>query len=452
MYVVAQVPPTAEQGYAFYGGAEEFFYYKGRESILEGPFETGKTLVCLTKLHALLCKYPNARALITRDTYASLVTSAIPTYENKVLPVPPTDANSGVTKYGGNKPEFYDYPNGSRIVVAGLDNPGRTLSAEYDYIYVNQAEELTLDTWETLTRATTGRAGNVPEPMIFADCNPGPPTHWILHRKALRRFRQMHEHNPTLFNQETGEITAQGKRTMETLDALTGVRFKRGRQGLWVGSEGQVYEGFDPAIHVIDPFPIPASWPRYRAIDFGYTNPFVCQWWATDEDKRMYLYREIYFSHRTIDEHAANILRLSGGERFVATVADHDAGERAMLLKLGIPTIAAKKDIASGIQQVEELLKIRSDKRPRLYLFKGALVETDPELYRSVPGDLQPVNTEMEFSVYVWPKGVDGKANKEAPLDLNNHGMDALRYMAMYLKRAVPSTTNANPFYGNGGR
>jgi hypothetical protein len=68
MYVVAQVPPTADKGYAFYGGAEDFFYYKGRESILEGPFETGKTLVCLTKLHALLCKYPNARALITSHT------------------------------------------------------------------------------------------------------------------------------------------------------------------------------------------------------------------------------------------------------------------------------------------------------------------------------------------------------------------------------------------------
>jgi PBSX family phage terminase large subunit len=448
MYVVAQVPPTADKGYAFYGGAEDFFYYKGRESILEGPFETGKTLVCLTKLHALLCKYPNARALITRDTYASLITSAIPTYENKVLPVPPTDAQSGVSKYGGNKPEFYDYPNGSRIVVAGLDNPGRTLSAEYDYIYVNQAEELSLDTWETLTRATTGRAGNVPEPMIFADCNPGPPTHWILHRKALKRFRQMHEHNPSLFDQRTGEITPQGKRTMETLNALTGVRYKRGRLGLWVAAEGQVYEEFDPGVHVIEPFPIPDSWPRYCAIDFGYQNPFVCQWWATDEDKRMYLYREIYKTKRTVKVHSQQIKQYSDAVR--AYVTDHDAEDRATLTENGIVTVAAKKDISVGIEKVAERLKIQPDGRARLFVFNNALIEADPELYEDTPGDKGPVCTEMEFTSYVYPKGVDGKLNKEVPVDLYNHGMDAVRYMAMYLDKHIVTKQSKNPFYGHG--
>jgi PBSX family phage terminase large subunit len=447
MYVVAQVPLTADKGYAFYGGAEEFFYYKGRESILEGPFETGKTLVCLTKLHALLCKYPNARALITRATYASLITSAIPTYENKVLPVSPDDKNSGVSKYGGKKPEFYDYPNGSQIVVAGLDNPGKTLSAEYDYIYVNQAEELPLETWETLTRATTGRAGNVPEPMIFADCNPGPPTHWILHRKALHRFRQMHEHNPTLYDQQTGEITPQGIRTMETLNALTGVRFKRGRMGLWVAAEGQVYEGFDPDRHVIDPFPIPSSWARYRSIDFGYKNPFVCQWWAADEDGRMYLYREIYMSNRTVKVHSETIN--SYGEYILGTVADHDAEDRATLAENGIDSLPAYKDIKVGREKVEERLKIAGDGRPRIFFFKDALIEADPELYRQTPGDLLPVNTEMEFPVYVWPKGADGKAMKEVPVDLNNHGMDAMRYMVCYLDghHAIEQLDH-NPLFG----
>jgi hypothetical protein len=38
---------------------------------------------------------------------------------------------------------------------------------------------------------------------------------------------------------------------MAALDAMTGVRYKRGRLGLWVGRAGQVYE-FDPAIHLID--------------------------------------------------------------------------------------------------------------------------------------------------------------------------------------------------------
>jgi hypothetical protein len=31
----------------------------------------------------------------------------------------------------------------------------------------------------------------------------------------------------------------------------------------------------------------------------------------------------------------------------------------------------------------------------------------------------------------VWPKGIDGRPVKETPVDLDNHGMDAMRYAVM---------------------
>ena len=420
-------------GLEFFGGAREFWRYKGSEAILEGPYETGKTLAALTKLHLLLCKYPNSRALMLRKTYKSLVQSAVVTFEKKVLPVPPEDIRSGVVKYGGERPEFYDYPNGSRVICGGLDIAGKVLSAEYDFIYVNQAEELTLDEWETLTGRATGRAGNAPYAQLFGDCNPGPPTHWILHRSRLRRFRQLHEHNPTLFNQATGAITEQGKRSMAVLDALTGIRYKRGRKGLWVAAEGQVYDDFDPDMHLIDAFDIPAGWRRIRAIDFGYTNPFVCQWWAIDGDGRMYLYREIYMTQRIVEDHAADIKRLSSRERIEVTVADHDAEDRATLARHGVPTIGARKEISVGIQAVQKRLRPAGDGKPRLFIFRDALVEADRMLYRERPGDLQPMSTEHEFTSYVWSETPDGKPNKEAPMDLFNHSMDAMRYAVRYV-------------------
>jgi PBSX family phage terminase large subunit len=432
-YAIVQASPDSKKGLQFYGGAREFWRYKEPEAMLSGPYETGKTIAALTKLHTLLCKYPNSRALMLRKTYKSLVQSAVVTYEKKVLPYPPEHHKSGIQKYGGERPEFYDYPNGSRLVCGGLDNADKVLSAEYDFIYVNQAEELTLDDWEKLTGRATGRAGNAPYTQLFGDCNPDVPTHWILNRKTLKVFEQRHEHNPNLFNQETGEITAQGQRTMAILDALTGVRHKRGRQGLWVAAEGQVYEGFDPDIHVIDPFPIPAEWTRYRTIDFGYTNPFVCQWWAVDHDGRLYLYRELYMTKRTVKVHADKIKSLDYGETIYDTIADHDAEDRATLAENGIYTTTAIKDISRGIQAVEERLKVLGDKKPRLYVMRDCLVEADHELYREYPGDTQPVCTEQEFSSYVWPDGKDGKANKEVPLDAYNHGMDAMRYMVMAL-------------------
>lgn len=430
-YVIVEATDDSKLGTKFYGGAREFWSYKGQEAILSGPYETGKTLAAVTKFHLLLCKYPNSRALMVRKTYKSLVQSALVTYEKKVLPYPPGHQKCAIAKYGSEKPEYYDYPNGSRIVVGGLDNPDKILSAEYDFVYVNQAEELTLDDWETLVGRATGRAGNAPYTQVMGDCNPGPPTHWILHRASLKLFEQRHEHNPTLYNQETGEITEQGKRTMAILSTLTGVRKKRGKDGLWVSAEGQVYDAFDPDVHVIkQPFVIPPEWKRYRSIDFGYTNPFVCQFWAVDPDGRLYLYREIYMTRRTVKDHAAQINRLSEGEQFVFSVSDHDAEDRATLEQNGIPTIAADKDIATGIQEIQNRLVVQPDGKPRLYVLEKALVEADPNLYRQYPGDLYPVNTEQEFSSYVWPKGADGKANKEVPVDLFNHGMDAMRYMA----------------------
>lgn len=427
--VLIQASESSAIGYQAYGAARELWRYKGPEAILSGPYETGKTMLCLNKLNALMAKYGGARGLMIRKTYKSLITSAVVTFEQKVFPYPPSHPKCMVSKYGGEKPEWYDYPNGSRLTLGGMDNPDKFLSAEYDFIYINQAEELTLDDYEKLSGRATGRAGNTPYPQVFGDCNPGPPTHWILHRPRLKLFESRHRDNPTLYDPITGEITEQGQRTMETLDALTGVRYKRGRLGLWVAAEGQVYEEYDPAIHLIDWFEPPSEWRRIRVIDFGYTNPFVCGWWAIDHDGRMYLYREIYMSHRLVEDHARQIKELSAGERIEATITDHDAEDRATLERHGIPTEPAQKSIRDGIQAVQERLKVQRDGKPRLMIMRDALVERDDELANL----RKPVNTEQEFAGYVYPKGADGKPNKEVPIDLDNHGMDMKRYAVRYV-------------------
>jgi phage terminase large subunit len=458
--VIVQASPNSPVGFECYGQAREFWRYKGPEVILSGPYETGKTMTVLNKFHLLHAKYAGARGLMVRKTYNSLINSAIVTYEKKVLLYPPEDPRSAVTKYGGEKPEFYDYPNGSRIVVGGLDNAAKFLSAEFDYVYVNQAEEVMLNDWELLTGRATGRAGNVPYPQVMGDCNPGPPTHWILSRPRLKLFHSSHRDNPTLFDQATGAITEQGKRTMGTLDALTGVRKKRGRDGKWAGAEGQVYEEWDEGVHLIDRFDIPKEWRRYRAVDFGYSNPFVTQWWATDPDGRLYMYREIYHTQQLVEDHASEILRLeagktveewqavteqyakdptrlvsvrqtlaAAGERIEATVADHDAEDRATLHRHGISTRPATKTLSVGIEAFQVRLRVQPDGKPRLFILRDSLVKADPRLAEK----RQPLCTHDEVLMYVWPTAADGKPVKEVPVDMYNHGMDAGRYMVMHL-------------------
>lgn len=423
VYEIQEHPPESDTGYRGYGSAATFWECKDKECVIAGPAETGKTLVALDKLDTLMWIFPGAQGAIIRKTRASMTGSVLQTYERKVL-----GTNSPVKAMGGSHAEWYQYPNGSRVFVGGMDNADKVLSSERDVIYVNQAEELLLDDWEKLCTRATGRAGNMPYAQIFGDCNPGPSTHWIKQRAQSGRltfFESRHEDNPILFDPDTHEITEQGRRTMDVLDSLTGVRYKRLRLGLWVSAEGMVYEDYDPALHLIDRFPIPKEWARYRVIDFGFTNPFVCSWYAEDNDGRLYRYRELYGTGRIVQDWAKDINELSEGETITRTYADHDAEDRATLHKSGIHTVAADKTISTGIQNVQKRLRKAGDNKPRVYFLRDSLVRRDPTLVER----RLPTCTEEEFETYIWATGPETKSLKEVPVDKDNHGMDTLRYM-----------------------
>jgi hypothetical protein len=217
---------------------------------------------------------------------------------------------------------------------------------------------------------------------------------------------------------------------MARLDALTGVRYLRLRKGIWAGAEGMVYDDFDQQIHVIDPFPIPADWRRVRSIDFGFTNPFVCQWWALDGDGRLHLYREIYATHRIVSDWAADIHRLSAGDPPCDTVSDHDAEDRATLLNAGIQTYPARKSVKPGIEAVQTRLRRAGDGRPRLFIHRGCRVGSADTYLQEAR---KPTCTLDEFDGYVWARPTDGRAAKEEPVKLNDHGMDAMRYAVAHV-------------------
>jgi hypothetical protein len=315
---------------------------------------------------------------------------------------------------------------------------------------------LEIGDYEVLRTRNTGRGGVAPYAQTFGDCNPGPPNHWIIEREKagpLKLLHSKHEDNPSLYD-DKGRLTEQGVKTMAVLDSLTGLRYKRLRLGLWVAAEGTVYEGWDRSVHLIDHVPghpewtkdnLPKSWRRWRAIDFGFTNPFVTHWWAMDEDGRLYLYRELYGTQRLVEDWAVDIKRYSVmrsdteegegtgdhiPERIEDTIADHDAEDRATLHRRGIWTTAAVKDVSPGIQAVQERLKIAGDGKPRLYIFRGALVGGEDTSLRE---KRKPTCTADEMDTYVWQESKEGKAEKEEPLKVDDHGMDAMRYMVYHL-------------------
>ncbi len=423
------------------GASADIFKMQDPQLVISGPAGTGKSRAILEKVHLACLKHPNLRALMVRKTRRSLTESAMVTYEKHVL-----GPELGTRVLWKSSVQQYQYrKNGSILAVAGLDKSSKIMSSEWDLIYVQEATELTEDDWEACTVRL--RNGKNSYQQLIGDCNPDAPTHWLKQRANSGKtpmLESRHEDNPLLFR-EDGTLTEEGERYIGMLEELTGVRLARYRYGIWAAASGTVYEqDWDRARNVIDRFPIPREWPRYMVVDFGYTNPFCCKWYAMDNDGRFFSYREIYHTKRLVEDHAKDILIRSGWFNRLPRdhprykempaewadplpreiICDHDAEDRATLERhLGFMTSPAHKSVRDGIQATAARYRNAGDGKPRLMHFRDALVERDQELSRQK----KPICTIEEPESYVWAENTLGI--KEEPVKENDHGMDTDRYM-----------------------
>lgn len=343
----------------FYGANRDAFVSKSPQVMLAGPADTGKTYTLLSKLCWVASKYPGASIVIARKQLTDVYSTVLVTLRKKVIP-----SGFPMRIYGGDKAQWFDWHNGSRLWVAGLDKATKILSAEHDLIYVNQAEELALTDWEYLTTRTTGRAGNTPWSQTIGDCNPGPPTHWIQQRAregGLELYESTHRDNPEIYDPETGALTPSGEQRLEALRELTGHRLLRLFHGLWAAPEGAIYDVFDDVKHVVKAFEPPLSWPRMVGIDpFG--AEIAVLWLAFDPQARVLnVYREYNQAFGlTTAQHAENVLRLSQRETIFAWVCGARS-ERAWRLEweaAGVPVIEPPiSDVWVGIDRVYRLLR-----------------------------------------------------------------------------------------------
>ncbi len=174
---------------------------------------------------------------------------------------------------------------------------------------------------------------------------------------------------------------------------------------------GVVYKTFRRDVHVRD-IDLPADAERYRAIDLGFANPFVCLWGARyGPDLRWHIYREHYRAQATLAWHAQEIRRRSGAEHYIATWADHDAQDVYELRTLGVPTLPAKKDVRLGIELVQAKVKVQANRAPLLTISPAC-----PNLIREMIG-------------YRWRQGTDTRDPQDDPMKKDDHGPDATRYL-----------------------
>jgi len=319
MSLTIQTADAAEPGerpYRPYGAARELMRCTAREVVLSGPAGTGKSRACLEKLN-LVCMQLPIRAAMVRKVRRSLTQSAMVTFEQKVLPQP------GAARFHEGDQE-YRYPSGARVMVAGLDDAEKIGSTEFDMVYVQEATELEFDDWGMLLRGL--RNGVLGYQQLLADCNPTYPQHWLKARcdqGTTLLLETEHKDNPTLFDQQSGEWTEFGANYISTLDSLQGYLYRRLRLGQWVAAEGMYFTEWSPRVHVCPAFDIPADWPRWVAVDYGFAVPFCALWFARcPEDRRIYVYREMYAAGLRDEQQAEAIRKVIDAEAAVQVVLD----------------------------------------------------------------------------------------------------------------------------------
>jgi len=427
-----------ERPYQPFGAALELFKCRQREVLLSGPAGTGKSRACLEKLNLIAMQKP-IRALIVRKTRKALTQSAMVTLENKVLPVP-----NQVRFHEGD--QEYRYPSGARVIVAGLDDPDKIGSTEFDLVYVNEATELDEDDWGMLLRGL--RNGVLSYQQIMADTNPSAPTHWLkqrCNRGDCLLLESKHEDNPSLIDPTTGAYVDQlAEDYMKGLDSLSGYQYQRLRLGLWVAAEGQYFTEFDPQIHVTRPFEIPEEWPRWLAVDYGFAAPFCCLWLAREpETRRIYVYRELYGAGLRDEQQVDRILDATGDEQLLLKVLDPSMFNlrteqqrpsiAAVYASNGLwPVVPGMNSRKQGWAIVRRALAKDTEGGPRLQIFDGKC----PNLIRTLP------------TMVVDPLDPEDLADKVGSQKTEDHAVDALRYALAAEAQPPPVTDTVSLRYG----
>lgn len=445
------------------GASRELFLCRAPEVLIQGPAGTGKTRGALEYCVALCELYPGTRILLCRKTRTSMSETTLTTLEEIVLPLG-HPARRGPRRQNRS---VYHFPNGSILVVAGLDEPTRLFSSEYTLVFVDEANELTEHDWESLGRALRWKSiplagrGKHGERRYFHQllgcCNPDSSEHFFVRRQKRGKtlwLYSKHEDNPAI----TPEYMAR-------LDAMEGVRYKRLRLGLWTAAEGAVWANWDPHVHLLDAFPeadAKAGMPIRRddnsidlgplglewffgTIDWGWTKAGTFQVWGVDKKGRMTMVAEVYRKAQVLDWWGGVVETLHREFDLRTILADPEGKGDIEQMNLWLGPQAGRRnpwlvegannEVRAGLDQVRWALGADDEGVPRIRILRDCRRYGRDQLLLD---DHLPTTIVEEIPAYVLDTPRPGREIKapeayELPdKRCEDHGCDAMRYAAMF--------------------
>lgn len=453
------------------------------EGLYGGAAGGGKSeLLLMLPIAREFYRYPAFRGIIFRRSFPQLQRSLIP---RSYLLYP---------KFGGQYNETkheWKFPSGAIIFFGHLDQDKDAPNHDTDEYNYLGFDELTAFT-EYMYRYMTSRVRTSTERLpaiIRSATNPGNVGHaWVRKRfvepapQGLIVLTDAKSKSKRIFIPakltDNVDLMQSDPDYINRLNALPEAERKAKMDGDWWVFSGQVFTSFrheriadEPAnaMHSIEPFKIPAYWPKILAIDWGYRAATFAIWAAISPDGRIFVYREYVAKGRLITEWGADIKRLSQmDENLIVCALDPSAwqdrgqdmtiADQVIDILDPLPVTQADNDRLGGMNLCFEM--IRWQQRPQKYIPKEGYVHETAERILRLYGveaseqysnmflpekeetnlpKLQIFNTCPELisviitRVYAQREddaAVRGKAKREDVAETNDDdGYDCLRYL-----------------------
>lgn len=243
---------------------------------------------------------------------------------------------------------------------------------------------------------------------LWFNCNPEGPEHWFRKEWILNPQK----HNALRLHFTMDDNPALSEETRKRYYSMySGIFYQRYILGLWVMSEGVIYDMFDQTENVYKETPVDMAWLSQRTIccDYGTTNPTVFLD-IYDHDGMVRVDREFRWDSRqehrqkTDKEYADDLLQFMGKDSCAVIVDPSAASFIVELQSRGVYVVPAENEVLDGIRKTSTLFQTR-----RLLINERCAGLLD------------------EIGTYIW----DEKASlrgEERPVKERDHGPDALRY------------------------
>lgn len=328
----------------------------------------------------------------------------------------------------------------SNVYFRQLEEPEKLRSLNLSGFYIDEANQVSEEAFMLLQGRLRG--GGIRKGMMTTN----PKGHdwiyrWFLQKDHLKTEDAKKQYH--LIKAPSYENVHLPKGYLESVMAAWDItRIQREIDGSFDAFEGQVYSDFRRDTHVSRPFRIPPNWERHIRIDHGFRNPAAVLFFAVSPDGDCYCYREMYVREWLVkeivkgnkSEKKQGILdRVFGTESFKSVKIDPSTKQRSGVTGESPydeyrrhwpdtmpPIMMAKNDVQLGIDRVKSYLKPHPKSgKPSLYIFETC------------------TNLLEEITTYRYPdlkpNQAGTKNEDENPVKVDDHALDALRYMIVDL-------------------